>query len=49
MTITPVTTETCFESPAFVAWWDDAHGYQLTSEEAEWALGIPTMVGRLTP
>ena len=36
-----VTTETCFDCPAFVAWWDDAHGYQLTNEEAEWALGTP--------
>ncbi len=36
-----LTSETCFDSPLFCAWWDTAHAYQLTSATADWVLGTP--------
>lgn len=37
----PVTIENCFDSELFVEWWDEAHGYQLDDEYADWVMGCP--------
>ena len=41
MPTTVLTADTCFESPAFCAWWDSAHAYQLDHPMGVWALGTP--------
>jgi hypothetical protein len=40
MPATAFTTENCFESAAFCAWWDAAHAYQLDHAMGD-VLGVP--------
>jgi hypothetical protein len=41
LSIMPITAATAFDSPAFCAWWDAAHVYQLAHPMGVWALGTP--------
>jgi hypothetical protein len=41
MTTTALTAETCFDCPAFCAWWDAAYDYIASDYEVERMLGCP--------
>jgi hypothetical protein len=41
MNTTALTAETCFDCPAFCAWWDAAHQYQLQDWDSYCLVGTP--------